>query len=128
MAKISFQFDCIFYYVSDLDRAIEFYAAILGLRLTSRDAVARFDVDGVLFELVRTVDPGVLSGRGNARLTLSVHEIEAAVKELRSRAVPVSGLRRVSNGRLASLTDPDGNEIILWQGDGAGPSLETNLE
>jgi catechol 2,3-dioxygenase-like lactoylglutathione lyase family enzyme len=117
MTKTSFEFDCIFYYVSDLDRAIEFYAAILGFHLTSRDVVARFDVDGVRFELVPTRDPGVLSGRGNARLTLAVHDIEAAVRELRSRAVPVSDLRRVSNGRLASLMDPDRNEIMLWQGD-----------
>jgi hypothetical protein len=41
-------FDCIFYYVSDMNRAISFYTDILGLKLTSRDIVARFDIDGVL--------------------------------------------------------------------------------
>ena len=53
----AFRFDCIFYYVRDLDRAIAFYATVLGFRLSSRDAVARFNVDGVRFELVPTVMP-----------------------------------------------------------------------
>ena len=109
------RFDCVFYYVSDLDRAIAFYTNILGFRLSSRDAVARFVVDGVLFELVPTTDPDVLSGRGNARLTLAVKQIESAVRDLRARGVSVSDVRAVSNGRLASLKDPDGNELVLWQ-------------
>jgi len=111
----TFRFDCVFYHVTDLDRAIGFYTSVLGFRLASRDAVARFFVDGVLFELVPATDPDVLSGRGNARLTLAVKRIEAAVEELRAKGVAVSEIRAVSNGRLASLKDPDGNELVLWQ-------------
>ena len=37
-----FRFDCVFYYVFDLDRAVRFYQEVLGLKLTSRDFVARF--------------------------------------------------------------------------------------
>ncbi len=111
----AFRLDCVFYYVSDLDRAIQFYTTVFGFRLSSRDAVARFHLDGVLFELVPASDPQVLSGRGNARLTLAVDEIEDAARELRAKGVPVSDVHQVSNGRLVSLTDPDGNEIILWQ-------------
>jgi hypothetical protein len=33
----AFRFDCVFYYVSDLDRAIAFYTNALGFRLSSRD-------------------------------------------------------------------------------------------
>ena len=110
-----FRFDCVFYYVSDLDRAVQFYTTVLGFRLSSRDHVARFHLDGVLFELVPTGDPQVLSGKGNARLTLAVDEIEDAVKDLRAKGVVVSPVHQVSNGRLASFADPDGNEIILWQ-------------
>jgi catechol 2,3-dioxygenase-like lactoylglutathione lyase family enzyme len=111
----AFRFDCVFYFVRDLDRAIEFYANVLGFRLSSRDAVGRFDLDGVLIELVPTDDPGVLSGRGNARLTLLVEDVEAAASNLRSLDVGVSEVRQVSNGRLATFHDPDGNEIVLWQ-------------
>ena len=109
------RFDCIFYYVSDLDRAIRFYSAVLEFQLSSLDAVARFHVDGVLFELVPASDREVLSGRGNARLTLAVDQVEAAARELRAKGVPVSDVHPVSNGRFVSLTDPDSNEIILWQ-------------
>lgn len=111
----AFRFDCIFYFVSDLDRAIQFYTTVLGFRLSSRDAVARFHLDGVLFELVPTSDPQVLSGRGNARLTLAVDEIEDAARDLRAKGIFVSDVHQVSNGRLVTLTDPDRNEIILWQ-------------
>jgi catechol 2,3-dioxygenase-like lactoylglutathione lyase family enzyme len=110
-----FRFDCVFYYVSDLDRAIEFYTTALQFRLSSRDVVARFYVNDVLVELVPASDRALLSGRGNARLTLAVDEIEAAAAELRAKGVAVSGVHQVSNGRFVSITDPDGNEIILWQ-------------
>ena len=109
------RFDCVYYYVSDLDRAIAFYTEILGFHLSSRDAVARFMVDGVLVELVPTADPDLLSGRGNGRLTLATDEIQSDVQQLRSRGVSVSEVQVVSNGRLASLRDPDGNELALWQ-------------
>lgn len=111
----AFRFDCLFYYVSELDRAIAFYTTVLGFELSSRDAVARFRVDGVLFELVPTADPALLTGRGNARLTLEVDDLEAALRDLRAKGVRTSDRRRVSNGQVGSLFDPDVNEICLWQ-------------
>ena len=108
---MKFQFDAVFYYVSDLDRAIRFYTDILEMRLVSRDAVARFDVDGVLFELV----PGKAGGEGNARLCLRVEDINVAGAELQSKAVQVSEVEVKSNGKLAFFRDPDGNEIALWE-------------
>jgi predicted enzyme related to lactoylglutathione lyase len=110
-----FRFDCVFYYVSDLDRAIAFFTSALGFQLSSRDAVARFLVDGVLVELVPTSDPELLSGRGNARLAVAVEHIDAAIQELRANGVAVSEPKQASNGQLASLQDPDGNEVVLWQ-------------
>ena len=111
----AFRLDCVFYYVSDLDRAIHFYTIVLGFALDSRDDVARFRIDGLLFELVPTNTPELLSGQGNARLTLEVKDIEVAVQSLRVKNVTVSDIHQVSNGRLAEMKDPDGNEIVLWQ-------------
>lgn len=108
-------FDAVFYYVSDLDRAIAFYRDVLGFQLRSRDAVARFDINGILFEVVPTTDAGKLSGSGNARLCLKVKNIASAIAELHARNVPVDAPEPKSNGILASLRDPDGNEICLWQ-------------
>jgi catechol 2,3-dioxygenase-like lactoylglutathione lyase family enzyme len=112
-----FHFDCVFYYVSDLERAISFYSDVLGLRLTSRDVVARFDIDGVLFELVPGRDKRKLKGDGNARLCLKVEDISQAAKYLKMKGANVCEIQKVENGKLASLQDPDGNKICLWQYD-----------
>jgi catechol 2,3-dioxygenase-like lactoylglutathione lyase family enzyme len=109
------KFDCFFYYVSDLDRSIRFFSDVLGLSLSSRDDVARFLIDGVLFELVPTSDLSQLSGSGNGRLTFEVPDIRAAVQKLESKGVLVRPAHQVSNGFLAAFNDPDGNEFALWQ-------------
>lgn len=109
------KFDCFFYYVSDLDRSIRFFSDVLGLSLSSRDEVARFLIDGVLFELVPTSDSSRLSGSGNGRLTFEVPDIRAAVQKLESKGVLVQPVQQVSNGLLATFDDPDGNELVLWQ-------------
>jgi catechol 2,3-dioxygenase-like lactoylglutathione lyase family enzyme len=111
----NFRFDCLFYYVSDLGRSVDFYSQILGFRLISRDAIARFTIDGVLFELIPSNDLSLFTGNGNARLTLAVDDIDAARVNLMANHVDVSEVRRVSNGLLAAFTDPDGNEIVVWQ-------------
>jgi len=70
---VRFLFDCVFYYVRDLEKAIAFYSNALGLKLTSSDAVARFDVDGVLFELVP-------ARHGDAVMPVSVSKLKNSVK------------------------------------------------
>jgi predicted enzyme related to lactoylglutathione lyase len=112
---VDLRFDCVFYYAGDLDRAVRFYSETLGLRLESRDAVARFQIDGVLFELVPAQDEAKLSGRGNARLTFEVDDVEAAARELGRRGVRVGDIVTVANGRLAPFHDTEGNELFLWQ-------------
>jgi catechol 2,3-dioxygenase-like lactoylglutathione lyase family enzyme len=115
IANMELHFDCVFYYVRSLEEAVHFYSDVLGLRLESRDAVARFRIDGVLFELVPTPDEHKLSGHGNARLTLEVGDIGRAVRDLHTRGVTVGDVVAVSNGWLAPFYDPDGNDLLLWQ-------------
>jgi len=112
---MQYRFDCVFYYVHELDGAIQFYERVLGLQLESRDVVARFRVDGVLFELVPTTESRVPSGQGNARLTLAVDDLEQAVADLARKNVQTSAVHAVANGRFVTLHDPDGNEVVVWQ-------------
>ena len=100
-----------------MKRAISFYSDVLGLRLSSRDAVARFDIDGVLFELVPSRDEGKLRGGGNARLCLKVEDISQTVEYLKMKGTDAGEIQKVEKGKLASFEDPDGNEICLWQYD-----------
>jgi catechol 2,3-dioxygenase-like lactoylglutathione lyase family enzyme len=80
-------FDCVFYYVRDLEAAIQFYSDLLGMSPTSQDAVARFNLDDVLIELVPSSDEAAMSGGGNARLCLRVDDIEQASEDLRARGI-----------------------------------------
>lgn len=52
LSGVKLSFDSVFCYVTDLERSLNFYRNTLELPLVSRDFVARFDIDGVLFELV----------------------------------------------------------------------------
>ncbi len=50
--KLKLSFDTVFYYVTNMEASIAFYRDTLGLPLASYDYVARFELDGVLIELV----------------------------------------------------------------------------
>ena len=108
-------FDAVYYHVTDMERAIAFYRDTLGFRLTSRDYVARFDIDGVLFELVPNYPGNELPGTGNARLSLGVKNIQEAVRALNALGVPTTPIKQEPGGLLSFFKDPDGNELCLWQ-------------
>jgi catechol 2,3-dioxygenase-like lactoylglutathione lyase family enzyme len=112
---MEFHFDCVFYYVSDMEAAIRFYRDVLNFRLVSHDMVARFDIDGVLFELVPAGARDNLRAPGNARLCLRVDSVEQALEELRAKSVRTASAVAKGTGVLGSFEDPDGNEICLWQ-------------
>jgi len=113
--KLELSFDAVFYYVSDMESSIAFYRDALGLQLVSRDYVSRFDLDGVLIELVPAPPGSFVSGNGNARLCLSVHNLDEAVEQLHQRGIETSNIHVKTGGRLAFFRDPDDNDICLWE-------------
>jgi predicted enzyme related to lactoylglutathione lyase len=110
-----FSFDAVYYHVHNMDAAIAFYRDVLGLPFQSRDYVARFKVDGVLFELVPAPASQPISGPGNARLSLGVTDIDAAIRYLESKGVKATPAKQEVGGKLSLFHDPEGNEICLWQ-------------
>lgn len=108
-------FDCVFYYVSDLKRSVRFYRDVLGFDLTSQDVVARFHIDGVMFEIVPAPNGTLPLNGGNARLCLLADNVDEALKELRAKGVRTGRAEAKANGVLGTFEDPDGNEICLWE-------------
>ena len=114
-SKLKLSFDAVFYYVTDINVSVAFYRDILGLPLVSQDYVARFDLDGVLIELVPLPPGTVVPGSGNARLCLSVANLQESLERMRNQGVPTSKIKEKKDGRLAFFRDPDGNELCLWE-------------
>jgi predicted enzyme related to lactoylglutathione lyase len=110
-----FSFDAIYYHAKDMDKSISFYRDVLGFAFKSRDYVARFDVDGVLFELVPVHEGEPIAGPGNARLSIGVEDVQAAIEYLASKGVKASPAKSEVGGILSLFHDPDGNELCLWQ-------------
>src|SRR5208337_4345889 len=114
-SKLKLSFDTVFYYVTDMEASIAFYRGTLGLPLVSQDYVARFDLDGVLIELVPVPPGSVVPGNGNARLCFSVANLQETLDEMRTRGIATSDIQNKRGGKLAFFRDPDGNELCLWQ-------------
>ena len=114
LPALKLSFDAVFYYVTNLDRSVDFYRNVLDFPLVSRDFVARFDIDGVLFELVPATAERTPSGSGNARLCLQVQDIHESIGQLKARGVQASEVKTVTGGLLSFFNDPDDNDC-LWQ-------------
>ena len=108
-------FDAVYYHVANMEKSVAFYRDVLGFHLTSRDYVARFDLGGVLFELVPNPPGQPLPGTGNARLSLGVKDIKQATRALQARGVATTPIKEEPGGLLSYFPDPDGNELCLWQ-------------
>src|SRR5271157_1290952 len=115
VSKPKLAFDAVFYYVSDIETSIAFYRDTLGLPMISHDSVARFDLDGVLIELVRVPPGSVVPGSGNARLCFSVANLQETLEQMHARGIATSDIKSKKGGKLAFFRDPDGNELCLWE-------------
>jgi catechol 2,3-dioxygenase-like lactoylglutathione lyase family enzyme len=115
VSKPKLAFDAVFYYVTDMETSIAFYRDTLGLPMISRDSVTRFDLDGVLIELVRVPPGSVVPGNGNARLCFAVSDLNETLQQLHARGIRTSDIKNKKGGKLATFRDPDGNELCLWE-------------
>ena len=114
-SNLKLSFDAVFYYVTDMEASIAFYRDTLGLPLVSQDFVARFDLDGVLVELVPLPPGSVVPGNGNARLCFSVSNLKETLEQLHARGIRTSAIKNKQGGKMAFFRDPDGNELCLWE-------------
>jgi predicted enzyme related to lactoylglutathione lyase len=107
--------------VSDMDRSIQFYTDILGLKLTNRFGYDWATVSagegltiGIHPASAKYPNPGT---KGAIILGFDIDvPVEEAVRKLAQHGVSIKGsIVRSEPGNFAHLEDPDGNEIYLWE-------------
>ena len=121
-------FSHIYLPVRDVEASIDFYTKNLGFRLLRKyrtgeggNASAYVELGEVLLELTQSQRPlPGDEGRVEARIGLTVTDMDAAMKELRAKGLPVEREpfeARTFWGRQAMIKDPSGYGISLreWE-------------
>lgn len=114
----------VYYYVSDMARAVRFYRDVLKLTVAHQDKHwTSFDVGGVRVGLHWTggaAVPKIPKRRDGAlaggTLTLRVADIQATVDALRAAGVKfLAEINAEDWGSIVAFEDPDGNVLKLMQ-------------
>ena len=109
-------------FVSNMDNSVRFYTEVLGLKLTNRfgDHWATVQAGKGLTIGLHPASPKYPAPgtKGGMMLGLEIDEpIEGVVARLGEKGVRIKGsiIGDEPAGKFASLEDPDGNEIYLWE-------------
>lgn len=104
--------DYVYYEVSDIPRARQFYTETLGMKIGSEsDQWIEFDLDNMTLGIGSY---GQSPTKGGTMVALAVDDVAAAVEELKSKGVPVTmGPEDFPVCSMAIITDPDGNKLML---------------
>src|SRR5271157_4218220 len=108
-------------FVSNMDRAVQFYTEVLGLKLTNRfgDNWATVEAGKGLTIGLHPASPKYPAPgtKGAVMLGLEIDEaIESVVALLSEKGVQIKGLIvRDQTGNFVQIEDPDGNDIYLWE-------------
>jgi catechol 2,3-dioxygenase-like lactoylglutathione lyase family enzyme len=109
----------VYYYVSDLDRALQFYTSVIGLKLKHRFGARWAEVEaGPITIGLHPSDgkPVAVGGGGTVSFTVEPEiDFEAFIEELRAKGAEVSPVRTPPRGRFVIVKDPDGNELHFIQ-------------
>jgi catechol 2,3-dioxygenase-like lactoylglutathione lyase family enzyme len=113
--------------VADMDKEIDWYRRVLGLRPGQMLHTARFDAQnmtapGVRIDLIRqpgSTRPSPLMGfdkQGWLHVALTTHDAEAVYKRFMEMGVEVEANRDKSGKiNIVTLNDPEGNNIEIMQ-------------
>jgi predicted enzyme related to lactoylglutathione lyase len=108
-------------FVSNMDRAVQFYTEVLGLKLTNRfgDNWATVDAGKGLTIGLHPASPKYPAPgtKGGIMLGMEIEgTIEKAVASLGKKGVHFKdSVVKTEAGNFVHLEDPDGNDIYLWE-------------
>ena len=103
------------YPVKNMDRAVEFYQNVLGMRLLFKGAEwSEFEIGGQRIALRH--NPETLPATGGAVVSLEARPIEPAIEQLKNQGVRfVRELQIFPYGKLAGFLDSEDNLIGLYE-------------
>jgi predicted enzyme related to lactoylglutathione lyase len=108
-------------FVSNMDRAVQFYSEVLGMRLTNRfgDHWATVEAGkGLTIGLHPASSKYPAPGtKGAMMLGLEIDEpIEGVISRLNAKGARITApIIEDAAGRFVHFEDPDGNEIYFWE-------------
>lgn len=112
-------------FVTDIDRAVDFYETTLGLPLQKRGSFgAEFFAEGMRLGVHPAEHPNARAMVGRETgITMHVEGLLNYCSVLLDAKVPfVQEPTQQSWGIMAVIADPDGNRIALWEPPGEVPS------
>lgn len=115
--------DHVYYWVTDMDRAVAFYRDVLGLPLLRQDGPswAVLDAGGIRLALHGTLEDRPME-TGGATAVFRVDDLDVARAGLEERGVTFEERAGEVEGlaRFATFLDPDGNrvQIIEYENNG----------
>ena len=105
------------YGTKNLERAIEFYRDVLGLKLLLKtEEWAEFEIGGQRFALHQIKSSETFQAVSPAVVSLQTDAIESAIETLKNKGVQfVQELQIHSYGKMAVFQDLDGNLLGLYE-------------
>ena len=96
------------------------YKDVLGIPLEIwGGAILRYDAPGhppmALWNAMPADSDEILPSKREFMINFAVDDLDAFVARLRAKGVPILKTERDQTGKFASILDPDGTKIELWQ-------------
>lgn len=118
-APLTRRISVVYLYVSDMNRALDFYRGLLGIQLEadSEDphwAEALLE-GGTRFAIHLAGPDSRPQVPGTTRVNFEVEDLDAAVGRLRAAGVQAGPIEREPWGAMAELVDPDGYVVELFE-------------
>jgi catechol 2,3-dioxygenase-like lactoylglutathione lyase family enzyme len=103
----------VFFYVQNLDRAIDFYTNTLGMPLKVRHGNhwAEVNAGSISIGLHPLEEGESLSADGGGTVSFSVSDLDALVRELKEKGAAIGEIRTPPRGRFVMGKDSEGNSL-----------------
>jgi catechol 2,3-dioxygenase-like lactoylglutathione lyase family enzyme len=107
--------DTVFYQVCSMDRAIEFYEGVLGLRLLRREGRDWAELQAGDTVLALSGELATRPHQGGATVVLRAPDIAAVDARLAEHGVQRGRIEDMGGAQMLQFFDPDGNEVVALQ-------------